>query len=926
MLSERRGLPVVYGCVFLAVAGNATASDDARSENGRSSTTPIPYRSIFDNSATSGVTEAASQGKIHRMLARQFTRLAEDEALKAWVLFRDKGIPTHWAYEEAVKTVAATYNRRAIERRLRRRSRPGLFDEYDLPVVEAYLTKVQATGARIHIASKWINGVSVQATELQLRQIERLPFVKIIQPVRRGKRIEPHGADTPAGESEPSATLGTDRGGAFYGQSLEQLTQINLVAVHDLGYTGASVVVGILDTGFQRSHEAFNDPTHPVRVLAEWDFVDNDSYTGYEEGDPGGQHSHGTLILGTLGAYNPGTLVGGAYNASFILCKTEDVTSESTAEEDNYVAGLEFIEENGGDMATASLTYLGFDNPGDSYTQEDLDGLTAISTIGVNVATANGIHCCNAASNRGHDGDPTTSTLGAPADALEMITVGAVDNTGTIASFSSDGPSADGRVKPEVLARGINTRTVSAYVDDEYTGANGTSLSAPLAAGAVACLIDAYPNWTVQKMREALFETGDYYLANGNFDPAYVLGYGVIDTLGALRADCNENDINDLIDISGGTSQDCNGNDIPDECERDCNQTGIPDGCDIAAGDSNDCDGNGIPDECDPDCDDDGIPNVCESLAADKDCDFNGICNGDEIDNCIPGILACRDCNANFIPDGCDLAAGRSSDINDDRIPDECLGPLQQVDPPHDVRKSRYISIDTTAEGVLSVAIAVELGSMRRCSGDLALTCEADGDCPMGDGPCTEHPSVGSLLGWVAEPWDASCVDEDGTPNGEPCTGEYLARLDDSPTYRVWTEDTLHIGDCAVSPVATYHVEATMDGILFSDPLAVGTIRKPGARHFGDVVGEGTGDLLPLPGFTPAQGVVNITDIQAVQLTIQGPSSPSAHFTWVDTHGLGEGSVPNLLVNVSDVQRVLFGFAGSAYSHIPEQLNPADCP
>lgn len=203
-------------------------------------------------------------------------------------------------------------------------------------------------------------------------------------------------------------------------------------------------------------------------------------------------------------------------------------------EEDYYVAGLEFIEANGGDMATASLIYI------DWYTQEQLDGRTAVCTIGVNIATANGVHCCNAAGNMGHDQNPNTSHLGAPADAFQVITCGAVEPTGEIAGFSSDGPTADGRVKPEVLARGTQAYSVAPWDNHGWAEAAGTSMSTPQVAAVVACLVDARPNWSVDQLRDGLFTTSDYYISNGTFDPLHVHGYGIINAyaaLGLLRLD-----------------------------------------------------------------------------------------------------------------------------------------------------------------------------------------------------------------------------------------------------------------------------------------------------------------------------------------------------------------------------------------------------
>jgi subtilisin family serine protease len=163
-----------------------------------------------------------------------------------------------------------------------------------------------------------------------------------------------------------------------------------------------------------------------------------------------------------------------------------------------------------------------------------MDGRTAVTTIAVNVATENGVACCTAAGNAGHDDDPETSHLGAPADALEVITVGAVSNEGSIVGFSSDGPTADGRVKPEVLARGARTWTIDPDDDQNYTSASGTSLSTPLVAGATALVVQAHPDWSVKQIRRALFLTANDYVENGAPDPEFVRGFGIIDVLAAI--------------------------------------------------------------------------------------------------------------------------------------------------------------------------------------------------------------------------------------------------------------------------------------------------------------------------------------------------------------------------------------------------------
>ncbi len=445
---------------------------------------------------------------------------------KLWVYLKDKGCDSRAALSAAISNLEASADPRTVQRRRLRRTRPGLFDETDLPVSPRYAAALTATGAKIHVSSAWLNAVSVRATPAQAAAIRALPCVRGVAPVAWGRRSS----------ERPEAVIAPGATDDFYGLASEQLDQINLVALHARGYTGAGVRIGILDTGFNRAHAAFNTAGHPLVVVAEHDFVMNDGNTAPEAGDDPGQHVHGTLILGTLGAYAPGAMVGAAYNASFILCKTEDVTSETPVEEDNYVGGLEFIESHGGDVATASLVYS------DWYTYAQFNGVTAPTTIAVNMATANGVHCCNAVGNSGHDADPQIGHIsGVPADAFKVLSIGAVKDTGEISSFSSDGPTADGRLKPEVLARGSATATVHPDDPQAYATASGTSLSTPLAAGAVACLTQARPGWSVDAMRLHLMATAGDMVQNGVPDPLLIRGYGILNADGALVSDCYAN-------------------------------------------------------------------------------------------------------------------------------------------------------------------------------------------------------------------------------------------------------------------------------------------------------------------------------------------------------------------------------------------------
>jgi len=325
---------------------------------------------------------------------------------------------------------------------------------------------------------------------------------------------------------------------------------------------------------------------------------------------------------------------------------------------------------------------------------------------------------------------------------------------------------------------------------------------------------------------------------------------------------------------------------------EDCNRNGTPDLCDLADGTSSDCNDNLIPDECESteDCNDNNAADICDlATGASMDCNANGTldecdiaggtaedCNENGmIDLCEVALHVGQDCNENLIPDDCDVAAGTSADRNGDDIPDECPMP-----------KNRYISF-----------LHGESTELRAYHVTLAASLEFPG-------------AVGSTW-WIDAPDD----------NG-------VARLVSSPVFRDWSGDSafIHAGDCEVAPTSTYEIRSTLDGETFAEPLVVATIGKPWRGYYGDVVGWGTGKLPPLAGFTPANGIVNASDIQAFLLTVQGPSSPSAHPTWMDLHGDGAGCPPNFILNVSDLQRIKFGFQGQRFADSPDHMNPADCP
>jgi serine protease AprX len=445
------------------------------------------------------------------------TSLVDGVSYDAWVGFKDKGRPTSKERREIRAALEKEFHPRALARRKAKRSFPGLFDERDEPLVGEYLRGVEATGVQIQVPSRWLNGVTVIADKAQIEKIRGLPYVQTVTDfhMRKPRSKAPAAAAAPVVAPSPSASL--------YGVSEPQIRRLNLDALHAAGYTGRGVRVAVIDCGFDLSSEAFHHPEHPLRIAAQRDFVENDDDVRPRPEMHRTNYEHGTAVLGTMAAYLPGVVVGSAYDADFLLCNAEDGDEEYYLEERWFVAALEYAESRGADLLTSSLVLYG------GYKHEQADGRTAIMTQGLNIATGNGLICFTGAGNDGHDGDPAIATLMTPGDAADVITVGAVGVDGAIAAFSSDGPTADGRLKPEVLSQGNRVGTVSLANRKGFSYASGTSLATPVLAGAGACLFQVHPRWTVREFRKALFESGDFYRREGKPDPLFVHGYGVPD-------------------------------------------------------------------------------------------------------------------------------------------------------------------------------------------------------------------------------------------------------------------------------------------------------------------------------------------------------------------------------------------------------------
>jgi subtilisin family serine protease len=438
-----------------------------------------------------------------------------------WVFFTDRGpdspTPADWL-AIAERIPVESWASRAAG------SSGAVPDDRDLPLRQAYVDGVAALGSIRH-QTRWLNGVSADLSSEAVEAVRALPFVREVRPVARGERQSLGPAFAPDGTplGQTLADKSSPRGPYPYGPSYGQLQEIQVPAVHALGYTGNRVRMMMLDTGFRKDHHAFSS----ARILDERDFVFNDGNTQNEPVDLPEQHSHGTGTWAAHGGYDPGYIVGPAYGAEFVLSKTEDIRSETQVEEDNYVAALEWADSLGVRVTSASLGYTCFDDTF-CYDYPLKDGDTPVISRAIDIASARGILCVNSAGNEGYKGP---MSLGTPADADSVLSVGAVDSLNVIAAFSSRGPSDDGRTKPEVVARGVRTWWAGASAVDAYGSASGTSLSCPLVSGAAVLLAEAHPEWSNMQIRAALMNTADRHLTPGND-----YGWGRVNTLAALNS------------------------------------------------------------------------------------------------------------------------------------------------------------------------------------------------------------------------------------------------------------------------------------------------------------------------------------------------------------------------------------------------------
>lgn len=477
-----------------------------------------------------GISNAAfSTEKIGSKLTAALAASSENDQIMAWVFFTDKG--SHEYLRDAVPMNVVS--ERSLQRRRKVRAENELVDYTDLPVEQAYIDQLAQHVLWVKQRSKWFNAASVVATRAQIQEISNLPFVSSLELVYRARvnRELEREVPTPIEDSPLHNGGGNQLYDLNYGSSLNQNQQINVPAVHNAGNYAQGVIVGVFDNGVRLlSHQAF-DTLRP-RIVAKYDFVSHDPDPAPNPGDPSSYGSHGVSTLSIVGGYREGQLIGPAFGANYIIARTENDSSETPIEEDNWAAAIEWADSIGVDVTSTSLGYNTYDPPYTPWTWQDMNGNTTVITRAADAAVARGIVVCNSAGNDGNN--PSHNTLGAPADGDSVLAIGALTSSGTRSSYSSVGPttSIPPRSKPDIMAQGSSVWNASSSGTTSYGfNGSGTSYACPLAAGAAALVIKARLNATAIQVINALKST-----ASNASSPNNLIGWGTINVVAAINS------------------------------------------------------------------------------------------------------------------------------------------------------------------------------------------------------------------------------------------------------------------------------------------------------------------------------------------------------------------------------------------------------
>lgn len=404
---------------------------------------------------------------------------------------------------------------KAIQRRNKHRIP---IDSTDLPVSSVYLDSIKKIPAvTILSSSKWLNQVLIQTTDsAALRKIKSFSFVRTALPI--GKTLNRNNLPLEKFSTEtirPAQRTGMqmmNSEAVDYGNSFRQISIHDGQFLHDKGFHGKGITIAMLDAGYLNydKNPAFDSLRKNNRILGTWDFVNNEASVAED-------HPHGLYCFSIIAANLPGTFIGTAPKSSFYLFRTEDDASETPVEEHNWAMAAERADSLGVDMISSSLGYSEFDDPVFNHTYQDMNGNTTMITKAADLAAKKGILVCNSAGNSGYD---AWKYITAPADGDSVLAVGATNDYGTPAGFSSFGPSASGKIKPDIASVGDDTYFINPSGGTAL--GDGTSFSNPNIAGLIACLWEAFPEFNNMEIIDAVRRSSSHY-----FTPTTQLGYGL---------------------------------------------------------------------------------------------------------------------------------------------------------------------------------------------------------------------------------------------------------------------------------------------------------------------------------------------------------------------------------------------------------------
>ncbi|SHH51489.1 Por secretion system C-terminal sorting domain-containing protein [Chryseobacterium oranimense] len=399
------------------------------------------------------------------------------------------------------------------QKSLNRRTSLGIvLNDQDAPIEQSYIQNLQNLGFTVTDYSKWLNGAAVNATPAQITVLQTQPYVQSVGRFAKNNTSAPKTAVqnkwNPVSETQKTLTV------FDYGSGSAQIDQINLRPLHLTGFTGTGISIAVIDAGFPYvdTGSAFERLRNNNQIKAVYDFVTKTPNV-YNTSIS----NHGSAVLGAIGGYIENTFVGSAPDADFYLYRSENAVGEIPEEELYWIEAAEEADRKGVDIITASLGYNVFDDSRYNYTYSDMNGTTSFIARAAEIAANKGIFVLAAA---GNSGAQPWHYIMTPADNAKVFSIGSVDAAGSSSGFSSYGPNSLGVVKPDGSSRGSAAATVT---NGTLTSVSGTSIATPIAAGGVACLIQAFPSMNREQIRTKLRQTASLYPVHTD-----QMGYGIL--------------------------------------------------------------------------------------------------------------------------------------------------------------------------------------------------------------------------------------------------------------------------------------------------------------------------------------------------------------------------------------------------------------